>query len=219
MSQALTFEPVIQTDSPVERGGSSMEKAAQEDREQSSLAAVYVSPSQIPETPTEPPGGVVEDASATRQMRLGDELQVMSNYGNPSANIADLLGQMAGSVSQQASMLTEDQLALQLLPQPNKQVDSGSLLSLLSNEQVNQLLQQLNSVGQQTTEQMSIESTWNQVQPAVFQNGGEDGEPVSRRQGDIDNGWADRGRGRGRGRGFGRGRGKRRPCAFFAEGR
>jgi hypothetical protein len=142
-------------------------------------------------------------------MTLGDEFQALV-YGNAGATIGDLLGQMAGGLTQQGAMFAGEQIPVQ----GNGTVDGGNILQLLSNDHVNLLLQQLNA-NQAPGQQLPVPS-WTQSQaPSVQQMDIDDG--YLRRQGG-DSGWGDRGRGRGRGRGV-RGRGKRRPCAFFAEGR
>lgn len=197
----------------MERGQSSIEKVTQEEREKSVLGAVYVSVAQIPDCPLELSSTGVQSPDGAKPMTLGAGFQDFLNHGNPVASITDLLGQISNpSMGGHNSIpFQQQQQQSQSVPHAhfnNKTPEQADLLSMLSNDQVAQLLQQLNSAGSQNLGSGSAsDSTWNQI----AQNGAHV---------EGDNSWQERGlRGRGRGRGAIRGRGKRRPCTFFAEGR
>ncbi|KAH0839546.1 hypothetical protein J3R83DRAFT_432 [Lanmaoa asiatica] len=215
-----------------QRGLQSVEKTAQEEREQTALGALYMSAAQIPDSPAEPAATILEeDVDAdVKMMTVGPESDIIfwsEAAQSPQVSVADLVNQLAaGGVDH---------------PMNGSTVGSGlpvgfdpNILSSIPPEQMQQLMQQaqvLLNPGQASggsgqpppfggSSQMP---GWNA--PGQFQEFGQEfaGDDAGARAR-----WAaDKGRGRGlRGRG-GRGKvdegsyrsSKRRPCSFFAEGR
>lgn len=79
------------------RGIESSEKVAQEERESSALEAVYMTPSQVPETPGESRSGMdaPPDESGMAIMLVGDQVaDLEAPSGVPAATIADLLARI-----------------------------------------------------------------------------------------------------------------------------
>lgn len=214
------------------RGSSSQEKTIQEEREQSALSAVYVTSSQIPDSPAEPADVITEEEASkdAKAMELGEEFtnQFFPN-GLPDTDMSMAVdGTDVSSLIGQLSAGTPNAMGL----------DSGisNALAGFQPEQVQQLLAQLSSTmgitGQQPTPNQNGThgdgSAWgNAAVSHQFPDYGyseDDDQQFSR--------WEDRsGRG-GRGRGAGkasRGRGddwggkpynrKSRPCLFFQQQR
>jgi len=216
------------------RGLQSVEKMAQEEREQTALGALYMNAAQIPDSPAEPTVTMSEEDvdASVKMMTVGAESDIVFWSGTvqtPQVSVADLVNQLAaGGVDH---------------PMDGSTVggDGGvpvgfdpNILSSIPPEQMQQLMQQAQALlnpgqapggGGQLPPFGGASQALDWNVPGQFQElgqefGGDDASVRAR--------WAaDRGRGRGmRGRG-GRGRGdegsyrssKRRPCSFFAEGR
>lgn len=215
-----------------QRGLQSVEKATQEEREQTALGALYMSVAQIPDSPAEPAATISEeDVDAdVKMMTVGPESDIIFWSGgaqSPQVSVADLVNQLAaGGVDHPMNDSTAGS-GLLVGFDPN-------ILSSIPPEQMQQLMQQAQALlnpGQASSGggqpppfgSPSQAPGWNA--PGQFQEFGQEfaGDDAGARAR-----WAaDRGRGRGvRGRG-GRGKGdegsyrssKRRPCSFFAEGR
>ncbi|KAJ6612145.1 hypothetical protein B0H10DRAFT_1918313 [Mycena sp. CBHHK59/15] len=214
------------------RGAESQEKATQEQREQTALVSLYMSPASIPDSPAEPASTIPEEEvdKDVRVMTSGPDVDLVFWSGPPVqapppaaaplSSVADLVGQLAVGMEGTGSAAVDPQL--QNLP-------------TLPPEQLQQLLQQLSQFPQPAQQQMQIQqqqqpySEW----PALNQFSADYSQPAfNQDEGERNNGWPTDGRGRGgRGRGRGRGRGfagggddrysqnKRKPCNFFAAGR
>lgn len=204
------------------RGSESTEKLTQEQREQTALGAVYMTPNQIPESPAEPTEVLTEeevDRDVTA-MTTGPEVDAIFWSGEPApvmASVADLVGQLAMGNMMDPSMIGTA---------PNTQgLDLSAIVQNLPQEQLQQLLQQLSvptgPFGQ--VPQYSGDESWSSVPGQGLAEYGqtyhEDSDQMR---------WSSESRGRGaRGRGRGRGgRGedgyrqiRRKPCSFFAAGR
>lgn len=214
-----------------QRGLQSMEKAAQEEREQTALGALYMNVAQIPDSPAEPAVTIPEeDVDAdVKLMTVGPESDIIFWSGvaqSPQVSVADLVNQLAaGGMDHPMNGLTAGGGGLPMGFDPN-------ILSSIPPEQMQQLMQQaqvLLNPGQASGGSGQLPAFSGQASgwsaPGQFQEFGQEfaGDDAGARAR-----WAaDRGRGRGvRGRG-GRGKGdegsyrssKRRPCSFFAEGR
>ena len=213
------------------RGLQSVEKTAQEEREQTALGALYMNAAQIPDSPAEPVATIPEedvDASVT-MMTVGPESDIIFWSGaaqTPQVSVADLVNQLAAGGIDHPMNSSAGAGGLPVGFDP-------SILSSIPPEQMQQLMQQAQALlnpgqasgggGQPPPFGGAGQAPgWNA--PGQFQEfeqefGGDDASARAR--------WAaDRGRGRGiRGRGRGRGdegsykSSKRRPCSFFAEGR
>jgi protein phosphatase 1 regulatory subunit 10 len=199
------------------RGSESTEKLTQEQREQTALGAVYMTPNQIPESPAEPSTVITEeevDRDVTT-MTTGPEVDAIFWSGEPApvvASVADLVGQLAMGNMMDPSMIA-----------PNTQgLDLTAIVQNLPQEHLQQLLQQLSvptPFGQ--VSQYGGDESW---LSAPSQSSAEYGQTYHE---DSDHmRWSSESRGRGRGRGRGKGgRGedyrhiKRKPCSFFAAGR
>jgi len=192
-----------------ERGSRSAEKFAQDEREKSALGAVYMFPSQIPESPTEPHQQPPDDPdSECKLMIIGDEIDGLTNEQTvSSANLADLLA----SLPPQIPGLPFGTPSIPTTPTVNPQIMGSNDTALLSN--FLQTMAQQGNIGAVMMQQ---------ALPTSMDNSGWDGQQLhsmpangsNSMQWEIsDTGW---GAGRGRGGGF---RGKRRPCNYFAQGR
>jgi len=204
------------------RGSESTEKLTQEQREQTALGAVYMTPNQIPESPAEPTAVITEeevDRDVTT-MTTGPEVDAIFWSGEPApvmASVADLVGQLAMGNMMDPSMIGTA---------PNTQgLDLSAIVQNLPQEQLQQLLQQLSvpagPFGQ--VSQYGGDESWSSVPSQSLAEYGqtyhEDSDQMR---------WSSESRGRG-GRGRGRGRGgrgedgyrqiRRKPCSFFAAGR
>ncbi|KAF8966411.1 hypothetical protein BDZ97DRAFT_682188 [Flammula alnicola] len=143
----------------VVRGSSSTEKVTQEEREQTALGAVYMSPNQIPDSPAEPTNLIPEEEvdKEVKTMSVGPEVDALFEWsaGEPSggattgSSVADLVGQLAmGSSVMDTSMTgvppntTPSALDLQ-----GASATLAAVQNFLPQEQLQQLLQQL-SAGQ-----------------------------------------------------------------------
>ena len=228
------------------RGHLSEERGIQEQREQTALSAVYMMPSQIPDSPGEPSTVISEEETDkdVKTMTLGDDLealfypaavdQSMSMNVDSNLNVSQLIGQLSTAVSN----VTDTTQA------PTLDLSSVPVVSNLRQEQVQQLLAQLTSTmnvaGQQqqqygqhgsTTDaggSNAAVSAWgSSATPHQFSDYGQvyddDMDQYSSR-------WESVRGGRGRGSRGGRGRGdewagkpyssrKTRPCLFFQQQR
>jgi len=132
------------------RGHASEEKRTQEEREQTALSAVYMTPSQIPDSPAEPSSVLTEEETDKNvtHMLLGEEIDAMF-YGaddqmmglDPNVNVTQLVGQLASALGSNNGM------AMDSLPVPATSGEAPALdlsaLQSLPQEQIQQLLQQL----------------------------------------------------------------------------
>lgn len=240
--RSLTVGPklhFIAIDIPIDidlaqRGLQSVEKTAQEEREQTALGALYMSAAQIPDSPAEPAATILEEDvdASVKLMTVGPEGDIVFWSGvpeSPQVSVADLVNQLAaGGIDHPMNGTTAGNGLLAGF--------DPSVLSAIPPEQMQQLMQQAQALlnpgqasggsGQPSPFGGASQAPgWNA--PGQFQEFEQEfaGDDVGARAR-----WAaDKGRGRGvRGRG-GRGKGdeaqgsyrssKRRPCSFFAEGR
>jgi len=213
-----------------QRGEGSEEKVVQEQREGTALRAVYLTPSQVPDSPAEFATLLPLDQvdAQVRIMMTGTEVEsllgaVQSQHQQPSTasdhlrqpSVAELVGQLG--VPQQPPQPVNDTLALagldlNVLSDPNA-------ASQLSHQQLQQLLEMLGphaSAGAPTSQSTESWATSNNSYPSAT-------PPPSYPGGEAGNRWegsGSRGGGwRGRGRGRGRGGKSRVPCTFFLQGR
>ena len=162
----------------------------------SSLGAVYMSMSQIPESPLEPNRTTTESESETKLMKLGGDMDELSTE---PPKIADLLS----ALPQTATIPFGTQQGV--TPQPAPVVDNAALMALLGNIQnsgVPNILQQFGLSGQISNP--NNDSNWQGYNPNYQEsNSGFGSSDQAQSQWDsTDGGWSDRGgRGRGRGRG------------------
>jgi protein phosphatase 1 regulatory subunit 10 len=188
-----------------EKGDGSTEKVAQEEREKSALSAVYMFPSQIPDTPAEPPQPPPDDPDAEcKAMMLGDEVDGLSNEQPASAaNISELLASLPSQLPS-LGFANPTMAASQALGTPDVSMLSNFLHAMQNQGNLGALMQQF-------PPQAADASGWDsqQQQQSMFQNGNGNAWETS------DTGW---GGALGKGRG-GAHRGKRRSCNFFAQGR
>lgn len=223
------------------RGEESQEKVAQEEREQSALVALYVSPAHIPDSPAEPLTQISEEQvdEGVRLMLAGPDVDAIFWSGGapaivepPKHSVAELVGQLAAGASDtplpNTSLGGQQQLDFKA-----QGVDMSVMQGLpgyanLNPDQVQQLVQALSQGGLFQTQAPGQpapggDSNSNQYQDydrgSYYEDGGRE-----RRW--SEDGWSERGSSRGRhrgGRGRGRGEGfrsnKRKPCSFFAAGR
>lgn len=213
-----------------QRGSESQERATQEQREQTALVSLYMSPSSIPDSPAEPSVVILDEEvdKDVREMTTGPEVDSVFWSGPPipaeqpqpqpgvppPTSVADLVGQLAGG----AGVTVPVDPVMQALPPEQLQ----HLLAQLSQLPPAQQVQQMHMQQQQQQPPYGDWPGLNQFsadysQPPAFQDdsGERNGWPVGR---------GGRGRGRGRGRGgFGGDDGyrhnKKRLCNFFAAGR
>lgn len=233
---APLFEEVIDWTDPItleldletsQRGQNSAEKTTQEEREQTALGALYMSPAQIPDSPGEPTTIIGDDEIDVdvKAMTAGSECDNFfwreADLPQPNAaSVADLVGQLSGGFD---SMSAPSGAGIQSFG-----FDPALLSQLpIAPEQVQELMQQAQALFNQHPSGAGVQAqfggtdqNWN-PNPATGDYG----------RGYADNGSArgrwtsDRGQFRGRGRGRGRGEdgsyrsSKRKPCSFFAEGR
>lgn len=220
------------------RGEGSQEKATQEQREQTALSAVYMTPQMIPDSPAEP-AVVVPEEDVDKDvvtMICGESDSVFWSGGLPvepvshTASVADLVGQLAAGSGVDPA-LGGTHFNGQGLDLKSVGLDTSATLSAVSalpQEQLQQLLQQLASYGPTGSNPSSyndIDPAWGTA-PNQFEYGQNFHEDNERERWPSGNG-----KGRGRGRGFSRGRGggrggeeyrqpnKRKPCSFFAAGK
>ncbi|KZT12682.1 uncharacterized protein LAESUDRAFT_640450 [Laetiporus sulphureus 93-53] len=237
------FEPIlIEIPSDIElrpRGEESQEKAAQEEREQSALVAIYVSPAQIPDSPAEPPTQISEEQvdEGVRVMLTGPDVDaIFWSGGDPAVlesqkhSVAELVGQLAAGATD-LPMANGQQLDPKAFGLDTNVMQALPGFANFNAEQVQQLMQALAQTQggmfqSQAPGQPSQSGDWNSDQYPDY----DDREYLDHEEGGRDrrwpeDGWSERGGGRGRHRGRGRGRGdgfrnnKRKPCSFFAAGR
>jgi protein phosphatase 1 regulatory subunit 10 len=186
----------------------------QAERERSALGAVYMSMSQIPESPLEPNRTTTESECETKLMKLGGDMEELSTEPPKISDLLSALPQAASNIP----FGTQQGVTPQLAPV----VDNAALMALLGNIQnsgVPNILQQFGLSGQISNP--NTDSNWQGYHPNYQEpNSGFGSSEQAQGQWDsTDGGWSERGgRGRGRGRG-GRVRRGRKPCTFFAEGR
>ncbi|KAF8211668.1 hypothetical protein K438DRAFT_1807693 [Mycena galopus ATCC 62051] len=235
-SEPLSIE--MPEDLPDERGAGSQEKAMQEQREQTALVSLYMTPSSIPDSPAEP-SLIIPDEDVDKEvheMTTGPDVDTVFWSGPampidppqpqpgvlPLSSVADLVGQLAGGPSAAPA-------------------DPGAVMQTLPPEQLQQLLAQLSQLPpaqqlqQQIHSQMHSQMQPQQQQqqqpygdwPGLNQFSADYSQPAFQDDGGERGGWPMRG-GRGRGRGRGRGgaggddgyrHNKKRLCNFFAAGR
>ncbi|KAF8499299.1 hypothetical protein JB92DRAFT_2982445 [Gautieria morchelliformis] len=213
------------------RGENSQEKVVQAEREKSALNALYMSPSQIPDSPAEPTSQIPEDEVDThvKPMLSGNDVRELDRGDRePAISVQGLISQLAGA---SASITTGDPVDVTAVPQPAPAVDLKQLgfnLSLFAQLAAQQPAQgsvpAANGFVYPAQQQSySGEQTWNNQYSDYGQAGYEEDSNQRSKNWDgqsSDQGW--RGRGRG-GRGGG-GRGgfrntKRKLCNFYANGR
>lgn len=233
---APLFEEVIDWTDPItlefdleasQRGQNSAEKTTQEEREQTALGALYMSPAQIPDSPGEPTTTIGDDEIDVdvKVMTVGSECDNFfwreADLPQPNAaSVADLVGQLSGGFD---SMSAPGSTGVQPFG-----FDPALLSQLpIAPEQVQELMQQAQALFNQHPSGTGIQSQFG----GTDQNWNPNAATGDYGRGYADNGsargrWAaDRGQFRGRGRGRGRGEdgsyrsSKRKPCSFFAEGR
>ncbi|KAG0695779.1 hypothetical protein DFH29DRAFT_984864 [Suillus ampliporus] len=228
---APLFEEVIDWTDPItlefefetsQRGQNSTEKTTQEEREQTALGALYMSPAQIPDSPGEPTTTIGDDEIDVdvKPMTVGSECDNVfwreaELPQSNAASVADLVGQLSGGFDSMSAPTTSGMQPFGFDP---------ALLSQLpiAPEQVQELMQQAQALFNQHPS--GGDQNWNPNSTADYgrgysDNGNGNGNGARGR-------WtSDRGQFRGRGRGRGRGEdgsyrsSKRKPCSFFAEGR
>ncbi|KAJ6516426.1 hypothetical protein C8R45DRAFT_960109 [Mycena sanguinolenta] len=233
-SEPLSIE--LPDDIPDERGAQSQEKAMQEQREQTALVSLYMTPSSIPDSPAEP-SVVIPDEDVDKEvheMTTGPDVDAVFWSGpaipidqpqpqpgvGPLTSVADLVGQLAGGPS--------------VAP-----ADPGAVMQALPPEQLQQLLAQLSQLPATQQLQQQIQTPQQQQQPQQQPYGDWPGlnqfsadysqaPSFSDDGGERHGGWPMSRGGRGRGRGRGRGgmggddgyrHSKKRLCNFFAAGR
>jgi protein phosphatase 1 regulatory subunit 10 len=218
---ALNIPPSFDTP----RGESSQEKVMQEEREKSALNALYMSPSQIPDSPAEPTSQIPEDEVDTnmKHMLSGNEVRELDRGDRePAISVQGLISQLAGA----SASVTGDPVDVTAVPQPVDLKQLGFDLSLFA-----QLAAQQSAQGSAPApngfvypqQSYSGEQTWNNQYSDYGQAGYEEDSNQRSKNWDgqsSDQGW--RGRGRG-GRGGGTRGGfrntKRKLCNFYANGR
>ncbi|KAG1888793.1 hypothetical protein F4604DRAFT_1715076 [Suillus subluteus] len=233
---APLFEEVIDWTDPItlefdleasQRGQNSAEKTTQEEREQTALGALYMSPAQIPDSPGEPTTTIGDDEIDVdvKVMTVGSECDNFfwreADLPQPNAaSVADLVGQLSGGFD---SMSAPGSTGVQSFG-----FDPALLSQLpIAPEQVQELMQQAQALFNQHPSGTGVQTQFG----GTDQNWNANTATGDYGRGYADNGsargrWAsDRGQFRGRGRGRGRGEdgsyrsSKRKPCSFFAEGR
>jgi hypothetical protein len=233
---APLFEEVIDWTDPItlefdveasQRGQNSAEKTTQEEREQTALGALYMSPAQIPDSPGEPTTTISDDEIDVdvKIMTVGSECDNFfwreADLPQPNAaSVADLVGQLSGGFD---SMSAPSSTGIQSFG-----FDPALLSQLpIAPEQVQELMQQAQALFNQQPSGTGVQAQFG----GTDQNWNPNTATGDYGRGYVDNGstrgrWAsDRGQFRGRGRGRGRGEdgsyrsSKRKPCSFFAEGR
>ncbi|KAG1767704.1 hypothetical protein EV702DRAFT_1146166 [Suillus placidus] len=233
---APLFEEVIDWTDPItlefdletsQRGQNSAEKTTQEEREQTALGALYMSPAQIPDSPGEPTTIIGDDEIDVdvKAMTAGSECDNFfwreADLPQPNAaSVADLVGQLSGSFD---SMSAPSGAGIQSFG-----FDPALLSQLpIAPEQVQELMQQAQALFNQHPSGAGVQAQFG----GTDQNWNPNAATGDYGRGYADNGnargrWtSDRGQFRGRGRGRGRGEdgsyrsSKRKPCSFFAEGR
>ncbi|KAL4075571.1 hypothetical protein J3A83DRAFT_4356840 [Scleroderma citrinum] len=212
-----------------QRGQQSLEKTIQEERERTALVALYQNVGQIPDSPGEPSGTILEEGAVdldVKLMTVGPESDHLFWSEAPpvdQVSVADLVGQLTnGGVDQ----------VMGQPPNSNGSIVSPlafdpSILATIPPDQMQQLMQQAQALlgqGQtgvvQTANFASPDQNWNSnANPNTY--GSDFERDYSADDWSIDRGRGSRGRGRGRGRGEDGSyrNSKRRPCSFFAEGR
>lgn len=127
---------------PVERGANSNEKVVQEEREQSALGAVYMTPNQIPDSPAEPTN-IIPDEEMQKELNpipLGIDMEaLLSEYwGNqqqqpvapqvppvPQGTVADLVNRLN---------MTEDTMTVDTSPIAAGGITDGSGFPIASQD-------------------------------------------------------------------------------------
>ncbi|KAJ7179627.1 hypothetical protein C8R46DRAFT_1160152 [Mycena filopes] len=224
------FEETVDWSEPL-RGSQSQEKATQEQREQTALVSLYMSPSSIPDSPAEPSSVITDEEvdKDVREMTAGPEVDAVFWSGPPIppvevpqpgvpplSSVADLVGQLAGGVdgaraNANANAMSVDPV-MQALPPEQLQHLLAQLSQLPTTQQPLQQQQQPQQMHMQMPHQQQQQQApygdWpglNQFSADYSQSGfnqDDHGGPGDR------NGWpGNRGGGRGRGRGRGRGGG------------
>lgn len=228
-SQLITFVGLDLDPELCQRGQNSTEKSTQEEREQTALGALYMSPAQIPDSAGEPSTSIGDEEidMDVRAMTVGPECdsifwrEVEVPQPGPTS-VAELVGQLSGGFD---AMNMPGNTGVQSLG-----FDPALLASIpqlpIAPEQVQELMQQAHALLMQQQSGGGVppayggaDQTWTNAAAPEYGRGYADNGGRGR--------WiADRGQFRGRGRGRGRGgeegsyrNNKRKPCSFFAEGR
>jgi protein phosphatase 1 regulatory subunit 10 len=229
------------------RGHASQEKCIQEEREQTALSAMYMTPTQIPDSPAEPSTALSEEEvdKDVKTMQLGDEMEnlfypvtpavdpSMSMNIDSSLNVSQLIGQLSSTVPN--AMDTTPHQA------PTVDVTSVAAVQNLRPDQLQQLLAQISSsmgaAGQQQLQFGQYGTTPSTSSDTALAGWGSTPHHFSDYTDESDkqylSRWEEKG-GRG-GRGPGAGRGSRdrseewnakpyssrksRPCLFFQQQR
>lgn len=200
----------------------------QEEREKSALNALYMSPSQIPDSPAEPTNQIPEDEVDTnvKLMLSGSEVRDLDRGDrDPAISVQGLISQLAGT----NASVTGDSIDVTAVPQPTPAVDLKQLgfnLNLIAQLAAQQPAQGSSApainglVGYSPPQQQSYsgEQTWNNQYNDYGQAGYEEERPKNWEGHSSDQGWRGRGRGGRGGRGGFRNT-KRKLCNFYANGR
>ena len=138
------------------RGCASQEKTTQEEREQSALSAVYMSPNQIPDSPAEPAVVLTDDEvdREVKAMSVGATLDALFQWGaepmlpppGTAASVAELVGQLAmGNLMDVSGGNAPGAGASQMDMQGAASATLAAVQGLLPQDQLQQLLAQLSS--------------------------------------------------------------------------
>ncbi|KJA21705.1 hypothetical protein HYPSUDRAFT_41852 [Hypholoma sublateritium FD-334 SS-4] len=136
------------------RGSASQEKSTQEEREQSALSAVYMSPNQIPDSPAEPAVVLTDDEvdREAKTMSVGAALDALFQWGaepalpppGAAASVAELVGQLAmGSLMDVGGGAPGAPAQMDM--QGAASATLAAVQGLLPQDQLQQLLAQLSS--------------------------------------------------------------------------
>lgn len=137
------------------RGSASQEKTTQEEREQSALSAVYMSPNQIPDSPAEPAVVLTDDEvdREVKAMSVGASLDELFQWGaeptppGTAASVAELVGQLAmgNLMDVSGGGGVQGAGASQMDMQGAASATLAAVQGLLPQDQLQQLLAQLSS--------------------------------------------------------------------------
>lgn len=136
------------------RGSASQEKTTQEEREQSALSAVYMSPNQIPDSPAEPAVVLADDEvdREAKAMSVGAVLDTLFQWGaepapplGAAATVAELVGQLAMGSLMDVGGGAPGSGPAQMDMQGAASATLAAVQGLLPQDQLQQLLAQLSS--------------------------------------------------------------------------
>ncbi|KAK7061264.1 hypothetical protein R3P38DRAFT_3488838 [Favolaschia claudopus] len=228
----------------IERGSSSQEKGTQEQREQTALVALYMSPSSIPDSPAEPSVVIPEEDvdKEVTEMTTGPDVDTVFWSGPampvdlpqqqaetpPLASVAELVGQLANGANPNPSTAPVDaEMVINAMPPEQLQSLLAQLSQFPQAQQLQQQMQQQMNVQHHQQQQQQHQTPYGDW-PQLNQFSTDYSQAAYHDDGGERNGWSagrgGRGRGRGRGRGGGGGddgyrHNKKRLCNFFAAGR